>query len=1294
MTILVDDDREVSANEVIVSDDGENTLNGRGIHALTNFGTIRLDPAEGRPILVKGVADFDRLDNFGSIDVVSNGAFVYGLWENGIVNNEGNISITATTNLAYGVRIVGGELNNQGSITADGVSSIGVNSFGSAPIENSGSISAVGVRATGIILGASDTLSNSGTISAVSLGARPDLTSSSPDSTGVQINGRARFSDTPAEATITNSGRIEAEIAITTVGGSTRLASLTNSGEIRGDIVLQNSNVTAAKFLSDTIVNTGLIVGDISLGYGDDLLDNSAGTIIGLIKGEVGDDTLIGGNGDDILDGGDGADTLIGGAGRDFASYESGFAVIVDFQDPSQNAHNAEGDTYSSIEGVIGSRIFADIIRGNSEDNFFVGNGGNDSLDGRGGNDTLTGGIGGDELIGGAGTDTADYSDAEIGVTVDLKNPENNTGNAEGDTFSSIEGLSGSDHDDTLSGNDGDNTLIGGAGDDILIGGAGADTLSGGEGNDSTGYVSSEFGLTLDLSDTSRSTGDAQGDSYISIESITGSLFADDITGDGQANTLRGLDGDDRIASGDGDDTLIGGTGSDALDGGEGIDLAGYQDAESSIQADLTTNSANTGEAAGDSYAHIEGLIGSNFDDTLSGDATANQLYGGDGDDVLTGRDGDDQLAGGAGADMLIGGSGTDTADYSSASDGVTASLTDSSLNTGHAAGDTYNGIENLTGTALGDVLRADEQDNVLTGNAGDDVLEGGEGADTLDGGEGLDLASYSGATSGLFVDLSFSTLNDGAASGDTYASIEGFIGSDFADTLRGTDNTDHLDGGSGADTLVGRGGDDTLIGGAGGDRLIGHDGTDSASYETAGAGVIADLSNTARNTGEAAGDTYASIENLEGSSFNDELSGDGESNLLIGGSGDDILQGGGGADTLNGGEGMDVASYADSTVAITVNLLNPSLNTGESADDTFISIEGIVGSDFNDTLNGDDEANIIFGGAGDDTIDGGPGQDILVGGPGADHFADQNGDTVSYQDATAGVVVDLKNPSRNTGDAAGDTYEDIEGIIGSEFDDDLTSTDDDGVIYGLGGNDTLRGGLDDNELFGGDGDDILIAGPDGDFLNGGSGGDRLEGGAGDDRADYLGASSGVIVDIENTSLNSGDAAGDTFISIEDIGGSNFDDDLRGNSSDNFIVGWDGDDFINGRTGSDSLWGFDGNDSLTGGDGDDVLRGGNGNDALRGGAGNDTLRGDGTVLEPNGSDVFIFARDWGDDVIQDFDDGLDKLNFRDTGYTANDIGNSVTIQQSGFDTVISDGSYSITLKSTDADLITVDDFVF
>jgi serralysin len=128
----------------------------------------------------------------------------------------------------------------------------------------------------------------------------------------------------------------------------------------------------------------------------------------------------------------------------------------------------------------------------------------------------------------------------------------------------------------------------------------------------------------------------------------------------------------------------------------------------------------------------------------------------------------------------------------------------------------------------------------------------------------------------------------------------------DTARTRVGAAANQYISGGAFGDTLKGLGGNDALEGRGGADSLFGGINNDAASYAHAGSGLLANLTNPGVNTGDAAGDTYTSIENLTGSAFADTLTGNGANNSLAGGKGADTLSGGGGADWLIGGLGQD----------------------------------------------------------------------------------------------------------------------------------------------------------------------------------------------------------------------------------------------------------------------------------------------------------------------------------------------------------------------------------------------------
>lgn len=405
-------------------------------------------------------------------------------------------------------------------------------------------------------------------------------------------------------------------------------------------------------------------------------------------------------------------------------------------------------------------------------------------------------------------------------------------------------------------------------------------------------------------------------------------------------------------------------------------------------------------------------------------------------------------------------------------------------------------------------------------------------------------------------------------------------------DAFPGTERNDHIDGLGGNDNINGLRGDDCLRGNDGDDVINGHEGNDKIQ----GDGGNDNLHGNAGDDVIFGGDGNDTIEAGEGNDWaeggngDDRMQGEGGDDVLFGGAGNDIVEGNGGNDTIQGGTGNDrVAGHDGDDVVV---------GGKDNGRATLIggAITGIV---IGDTVSGDGGADRFIWQKGDGVdllLDFKPSQGdtlTICGYGGAAAVQRVDGHTVIYLDTNSAIVMNDAYPT--DGSMPGITF--VPGtnvapglpmerapITGTMGNDTLAGTSGADVIEGLHGNDVLGGGGGSDTLIGGDGNDIL---------NGGAGADVLDGGAGIDTATYAAATSGVTVSLANPALNTGIAAGDTFIQVENLLGSAFADRLTGDNGANRITGGAG------------------NDTLSGGGGDDVLLGGAGQDVMTGGAGAD-----------------------------------------------------------------------------------------
>lgn len=349
----------------------------------------------------------------------------------------------------------------------------------------------------------------------------------------------------------------------------------------------------------------------------------------------------------------------------------------------------------------------------------------------------------------------------------------------------------------------------------------------------------------------------------------------------------------------------------------------------------------------------------------------------------------------------------------------------------------------------------------------------------------------------------------------------------------------------TGNDTITGSMGDDIIHYSAGRDVINGGTGNDWMNFTSSGYTntLSVDLNLNKYTIQSSSGSVVSTITNIE------NVVGSTNSDLLVGNSGNNIFMGGEGNDTINGGSGIDTASYAQAG-GVTISLAT-GIATEKHDDfytestDTLIGIENVIGSAFHDKITGNSSSNVITGGTGNDTLDGGSGYD-----------------TADYSSAYTGVKVNL---TTRTAEGMGrDSLLSFEHVKGSNYGDSLTGTSGINYLTGASGNDTL---------------------------NGGAGNDRLDGGSGYDWAYYTGSTSAVTVNLALTTAQvTGGAGSDTLISIENLKGSNYNDNFTGNSAANILEGGAGNDALNGGTGNDTLIGGAGKDAITGGAGYDIFK--------------------------------------------------------------------------------------------------------
>ncbi len=914
--------------------------------------------------------------------------------------------------------------------------------------------------------------------------------------------------------------------------------------------------------------------------------------------------------------------------------------VVENIVYPGRIESGNEHDYLQSIENIIGTS-FADTISGSAGVNSLIGGPGGDSIMGLGGNDTLTGGNGND-------------------------------------------------------------TLLGGDGDDFLNGGAGNDIMNASVGSDAVDYTAASSGISVNLSANAQATRlILTGSTYSNDEwtvyidgvgAVTYVVQPSDEEGSNIVNLATNWAAAINASALNSILTatveIVGGSTTILLQ--ENTASGGFDCSASVVDATTSDNSQNyplfikvetivypgqmqSGDE-NDLLISVENIIGTSFDDTISGAAGANSLIGGSGADSISGLGGDDILLGGDDADTLLGDAGDDSLIGGNGNDILDGGAGYNTL-AGGLGNDTYyvsgwtrlseainGGIDTLIST-VGIINLPSNIENIIlqgsnpltaTGNLLDNSITGNSGNNSLYGNDGND-------------------------------SLFGLTGTDY---LEGGNGNDFIDAGEGNDTLIGGAGDDTLLGGSGRDRFDGNPGNnliigggggdDYVSYSN---GIQGSLGVTVNLVTGIATNTYGGVDTLfdirgiHGSREDDILVGSDKLSGEVGLSGypsnGTTFWASLGSDQING-----TLPLASNNIYYNVSFFNEATILVEFSDydsatvtkslggvDSLTNVQGVHGTIGNDILKGSPTTGPSGTFYNSISLHGRQGNDTIYGYGLTVNRAD-------YSSATAAISVNLAAGTAEDGLGGTDSLINVVRIRGSNFNDTIVGGNANDVIEtptlgshfldGAGGVNQYRfsngnwttpdsvlidlgttlapgggyqgfvikqGGITDtlirfNQARGSDGDDSIYGTPGDDKLIGLAGNNILDGRGGSNTLEYGAAFAGsVSTQGVSVDLNSGQAINqwggtDRISNFQSVIGTPFADTLLGGAAN---------ETLEGGAGEDTLSGGDGNDSLLGGDGNDTLDGGSGTNTLEGGAGDDAyyVYGSNTIIESSGAGVDV-----------------------------------------------------------------------
>jgi len=449
-----------------------------------------------------------------------------------------------------------------------------------------------------------------------------------------------------------------------------------SSVDVHGDVASMALNLVG----SDGVLGTQLIHADFALDgdwltffggvHVESLASLTADVLMGRIMqrtsanlvviGNVGNDILNGSFLNDTLRGGAGADRLRGGEGNDTASYEgSNLGVTVNLLTNTATGGHAAGDTFSSIENIIGTNL-GDTMTGDAAANFIDGAFGFDTIDGGGGDDFIFGRDGGGLLRGGAGNDRVDGGAENDIIFGGTGNDELRVGDGTNEAY-------GQDGNDVLLGASGNDRLSGGAGADNINGVTGNDILDGGSGADfMTGTTGASRYYVDNVGDQVFDFGSNDGDRAFTSISYT-LAFGSEIERFSTTNTAG--TGAINLTGNEFDQSIYGNAGANVIDGKAGRDtMTGYGGNDTYFvdsAHDDVVEAANRGSdkvLTAVSYTLTSGSEIELFTTTdsaattainLNGNALAQTIHGNNGANVINGREGSDTLRGFGGADTF-----------------------------------------------------------------------------------------------------------------------------------------------------------------------------------------------------------------------------------------------------------------------------------------------------------------------------------------------------------------------------------------------------------------------------------------------------------------------------------------------------------------------------------------------------------------------------------------------------------------------------------------------------------------